>query len=416
MARKYRTGNVTAACQRHQYRSAQFIKASQFGSRIAVKYAHSISPMTLLRFFAIASASFLLAGPAAAQEPNTIVVGQAIDLSSPNASVGRDYVAGIKTYFDALNAAGGVNGKRIRYIVRDDQAQATVAAKVVTELIERDQIDFLLGGVGDSTAQAVLNTPAFKRSNLVLFAPLVDTVELNSTRVLFWRPSYLQEVRHILSHFSQLGMTDVGIAYQDTPWAQQAFRNLSAELRGRGMKLNGAAKLGNIEKQNADEAARLATSKPGFVIVIADTISTSLFLKEFRRSAPQTFVAGTSLINLETLRELAGARAVEWTVFSQVVPNPNTGKSSIQLEHLNMMKKYRDEPPSSLTLEGFTVAKTLAKAIQRSKRSNQAALQDLMNQDANIDLGGLSVTASPNSKHLSGYLDIALFKKNGLVF
>jgi len=118
--------------------------------------------MTLFRLFAIASASFLLAGPAAAQEPNTIVVGQAIDLSSPNASVGRDYVAGIKTYFDALNAAGGVNGKRIRYIVRDDQAQATVAAKVVTELIERDQIDFLLGGVGDSTAQAVLNTPAFQ--------------------------------------------------------------------------------------------------------------------------------------------------------------------------------------------------------------------------------------------------------------
>ena len=127
-------------------------------------------------------------------------------------------------------------------------------------------------------------------------------------------------------------------------------------------------------------------------------------------------MAGTSLINLETLRELAGAGAVEWTVFSQVVPNPNTGRSSIQLEHLNMMKKYRDEPPSSLTLEGFTVAKTLIRAIQRSKRSNQAALQDLLNQDVNIDLGGLSVTASPNSQHLSGYLDIALFKKNGLVF
>lgn len=372
--------------------------------------------MNLLRFFAIASTSFLLASSAAAEEPNTIVVGQAIDLSSQNASVGRDYVAGIKTYFDALNAAGGVNGKRIRYVVRDDQAQPAVAAKAVTELIERDQIDFLLGGVGDSTAQAVLNTPAFKRSNLMLFAPLLDAVELNSNRVLFWRPSYQQEVRHILSHFSQLGMTDVGIAYQDTPWAQQAFRNLSSELRGRGVKLNSSAKLGNNEKLNAQEATRLAGSKPGFVIVIADTISTALFLKEFRRTAAQTFVAGTSLINLETLRELAGARAVEWTVFSQVVPNPNTGKSSIQLEHLNMMKKYRDEPPSSLTLEGFTVAKTLVRAIQRSKRSNQAALQDLMNQDVNIDLGGLSVTGSPNSKHLSGYLDIALFKKNGLVF
>lgn len=370
--------------------------------------------MTLSRLFVLASASFLIAGSAAAEEPNAIVVGQTIDLSSPNASVGRDYVAGIKTYFDALNAAGGVNGKRIRYIVRDDQAQPAVAAKAVTELIERDQIDFLLGGVGDGTAQAVLNTPAFKRSNLVLFAPLVDTVELNNPRALFWRPSYQQEIRHILSHFGQLGMNDVGIVYQDAPWAQQAFRNLSAELRGRGLKLSGSVKLGS--NNTAQEASRLAASKPGFVIVIADTISTALFLKDFRKSAAQTFVAGTSLINLETLRELAGARAVEWTVFSQVVPNPNTGRSSIQLEHLNMMKKYRDEPPSSLTLEGFTVAKTLVRAIQRSKRGTQAALQDLMNQDATIDLGGLSVTTAPNNKHLSGYLDIALFKKNGLVF
>jgi hypothetical protein len=83
------------------------------------------------------------------------------------------------------------------------------------------------------------------------------------------------------------------------------------------------------------------------VIVIGDTIGTALFLKEFRKSAPQTFVAGTSLTNLETLRELAGLRAVEWTVFSQVVPNPNNSKTALQLEHLNMMKKYRDEPPSA---------------------------------------------------------------------
>lgn len=373
--------------------------------------------MTLLRFFSIASTAFLMSTSVyAADDANTIVIGQAIDLSSPNASIGRDYVAGIKTYFDALNAAGGINGKRIRYVVRDDQAVPAVAVKVVNELIERDQIDYLLGGVGDNVAQAVLNAPSFKRSNLILFAPLVDAIELNSNRVLFWRPSYLQEVRHIFSHFSQLGMTDVGIVYQDVPSAQQAFRNLSTELRGRGLKLTGSAKIGNNEKQNAQEASQLAATKPGFVIVIADTISTALFLKEFRQHAAQIFVAGTSLINLETLRELAGPRAVEWTVFSQVVPNPNTGKSSIQLEHLNMMKKYRDEPPSSLTLEGFTIAKALAKAIQRSKRSSRTALQELMSQDTNIDLGGLSINASPGSNHLSNYVDIALFKKSGLVF
>ena len=367
-----------------------------------------------LCIFSLASTAFLTTTPAfPADEPDTIVIGQAIDLSSPNAAIGRDYVAGIKTYFDALNAAGGINGKRIRYVTRDDQASPQVAARVATELIERDRADYLLGGVGDGVTQAILNAPAFKRSSMLLYAPLVEAREAGS-RIVFWRPDYLQEVRYILTHFSQLGMKDVGIVYQDGASTQQAFQALSAELKERNLKLTGTVRIGSNEKQNAQEAARLAAAKPGFVIVVGDTIGTALFLKEFRKSAPQTFVAGTSLTNLETLRELAGLRAVEWTVFSQVVPNPNNGKTALQFEHLNMMKKYRDEPPSALTLEGFAVAKTLALAIKRARHPN-AAMQELTKPGTTIDIGGISVTASPANR-LSGYVDIALFKKGALMF
>lgn len=348
---------------------------------------------------------------------NAIVIGQAIDLSGPNADIGRDYVAGIKTYFDALNASGGINGRRIQYIVRDDQGLPAVAASAVTELIERDQVDFLFGGVGDSTTQAVLNAPAFKRSSHTLFAPLAAGNPKTAARVLFWRPSYKQEVRHIFSHFSQLGIKDIGVVYQETVANQEAYQELSAEIRESGIKLTGTARIGTVGNQIAAEAGKLAGTRPGFVIVIADTIGTALFLKEFRKHDSRTFVAGTSLINLSTLRELAGEKAVEWTVFSQVVPSPNAATSLLQLEHLNMMKKYRDESVSSLTLEGFAAAKSLAKAIQQSKRPARSSLLELMPQDGNIDLGGFAIGLSPNSNRLSSYLDIALFKKgSGLMF
>lgn len=348
---------------------------------------------------------------------NVIVIGQAIDLSGPNAAIGRDYVAGIKTYFDALNASGGINGRRIQYIVRDDQGLPAVAVSAVTELIERDQVDFLFGGVGDNTTQAVLNAPAFKRSSHILFAPLAAGDPKTAARALFWRPSYKQEIRHILSHFRQLGVKDIGVVYQETASNQEAYQDLTAEIRERGIRLTGTARITMAGDQIATEASRLAGTRPGFVIVIADTIGTALFLKEFRKHDSRTFVAGTSLINLSTLRELAGAKAVEWTVFSQVVPSPNAGASLLQLEHLNMMKKYRDEAVSSLTLEGFAAAKSLAKAIQQSKRPSRSSLAELMAQDANIDLGGFAIGLSPNSNRLSSYLDIALFKKGSeLVF
>jgi len=371
----------------------------------------------LLRFLCLSflAAAFVAAAPARADDTDAIVVGQVIDLSSPNANIGRDYVAGIKTYFDGLNAAGGINGRHIRYIVKDDQGVPALAAKAATELIERDQADFLFGGVGDDVMQAILNAPAFQRSKLMLYAPLADAQDTVDRRVLFWRPPYASEVDYILRHFSQLGMTDVGIAWQDTPGGKAALQRLLTEVQARGMKLSGTARIGSDDARTAQEITRLAQAQPGFVIVVADTFSTAQFLKTFRKSAPQTFVAGTSLTNLETLLEIVGPRTVDWTVFSQVVPNPNNGNSVLQREHMAMIGKYRDEPASSLTLEGYAAAKTLAKAIQRAHHP-RSALQELVAQDATIDLGGLVVVATPNGNHLSGYLDIALFDKGALMF
>ena len=345
-----------------------------------------------------------------------IVIGQAIDLSGPNADLGRDYVAGIKTYFDVLNVNGGVNGRHIQYLTRDDQGKPELAVKAVTELIEEKHVEYLFGGVGDEVTQATLTAPAFKHSGLVLYAPLAGADYQKDPRILLWRPSYLQEIRYIFSHFGKLGIKDIGVVYRESPTTAEAYRNLTAEIKATGIKLSGSVNLSGDNTRIAGDAARLARANPGFVIVIADTVSTGLFLKEFRKYAPQTFVAGSSLTNLQMLRQLAGAQAVDWTVFSQVVPNPNLGSSTIQLEHMNMMKKYRDEPVSSFTLEGFSVAKSWMRLTQGRKQGT-AASQAFNAPKGGIDIGGYIVGATPASNRLSAYVDIALFSKaNGLTF
>lgn len=347
---------------------------------------------------------------------NPIVIGQTIDLSGPNGSSGRDYVAGIKTYFDSLNSAGGINGRQIQYLVYDDQGQPEAAAKAVTELIEKKQTDYLLGGIGDDVTKAVMEAPAFKRSNQILFAPLSGSELLDRTRVMYWRPSYAREIDYLFAHFTKLGATTIGIAYQESPTNQETYRGLIGKIGQNKLKLAGTIQINANAAPSAREISRFAATRPNFVIVIADTIGTGLFLKEFRKADSQTFVAGTSLVNLSTLQELAGPKAIEWTVFSQVVPNPASGASSLQLEHLKMMHKFRDEAVSSLTLEGFAAAKTLVKAIQQSKKGSKAALQNMIAEKADMDLGGLSIVFSPTSNHLSSHLDIALLNKTGLKF
>ena len=360
---------------------------------------------------AIALCLPLLANAAA----DTVVVGQAIDLSGPNADLGRDYVAGIKTYFDVLNAKGGINGRRVQYLVRDDHGQADLAVKAVAELITQARVSYLFGGVGDDVTRAVLDSAEFKRSGLTLYAPLAGADYRKDAKVLFWRPSYQQEIRHIFSHFDKLGIKDVGVVYQESAATADAYRRLAERMKESGIRLSGTVHLGSDPAKMRSETAQLASAKPGFVIMIADTVNAGVFLKEFRKLAPQTFVAGSSLTNLTTLRQLAGGKAVEWTVFSQVVPNPSIGSSSIQLEHLNMMRKYRDEPVSALTLEGFTAAKSWQRLLAAGKRTSGQAEYAI--PDGGFDIGGYTVGDVADSNHLSSYVDMALFNKaSGLTY
>ena len=363
-----------------------------------------MSNRLLTHLATLAALALCLCAPAHAGKP--VVVAQSIDLSGPNGSIGRDYVAGITTYFDSINQKGGINGRKIQYLVRDDHGVTAQAAANVTTLIKDDRADYLLGAIGNDATQAIAAAPAFAQSRHVLFAPLADSSATSDPRVMFWRPSIESELLFLLSYFEKLGVTQVGIALQASPQNNRAFAFLSAEMRKRRMALSGVAKVSPNAANLQLEAQRLSKAGAKLIISIGDTIASAQFLRAFRSYDPTTFVAGTSLINLTTLSEIAGARATEFTVFSQVVPNPSSTVSALQVEHIAMFKRFRDEPVSSVTLEGFAVAKTLVRMMKLEPAA-------MASSRTPIDLGGMSVVSAQGGKNLSRYVDIALFKRGG---
>ena len=70
-----------------------------------------------LRMAAGCMAASVAFGAVASDE---IVVGQVAPLSGVLASTGKEMVLGVKVYFDHVNAQGGVNGRKIRHVVKDD--------------------------------------------------------------------------------------------------------------------------------------------------------------------------------------------------------------------------------------------------------------------------------------------------------
>src|SRR5262245_8178006 len=86
-----------------------------------------------------------LAVAVAAQAPRgvgkgEIVLGMHTDLSGPAATYGVSSSNAVKMRFDDVNAAGGINGRKIKLIIEDTQYQVPRAVQAGNKLINRDNI------------------------------------------------------------------------------------------------------------------------------------------------------------------------------------------------------------------------------------------------------------------------------------
>ena len=85
-----------------------------------------------------------------------IVIGTTTPLTGPASPGYKDITPASKAYFDYVNANGGINGRKIKYIVADDQYNPALTKKVTSQLILRDKIFAMFGALGTPTHSAVV--------------------------------------------------------------------------------------------------------------------------------------------------------------------------------------------------------------------------------------------------------------------
>ncbi len=354
-------------------------------------------------------------GAANAQD---IRIGSVVDQSGLQSDVSRDYLAGARTYFDQINSQGGINGRKINFIVKDDEGAVANTVKLTRELIEADRVDALFGYVGDDGIQAVAKDSVFKSSRITLYAPLsgisVGAAGTTPDHIFFVRPTYQDEAKHILQHFSLLGNSTFAIVSSADSFGIAMADELTDQLKARQLKpvarLALTTRLSNMETIARD----LFKLKPQVVVVAADTIAMAEFLKKFRALDKGTNVVGFSTVNHRTLIELAKPEFAVSTMLTQVVPHPLSNKSRLQTEHRAMMMKFRDEPPSHLTLEGFLAAKGLVRALERSGRTiSRTSIAAALSGNKQFDLDGMTLTFTPDNDRGSRFVDLAYLRKSG---
>ncbi|MEN6587334.1 MAG: ABC transporter substrate-binding protein, partial [Sulfuricella sp.] len=356
--------------------------------------------------------AFLLPSPADARD---ILIGQSIDISGPLGDIGKDYLAGAKVYFDYINSTGGIHGRKIVHIAVDNGGSAEKSAQISRNFLAKQNVDILFGYFGEGSMDELLRNPEFETSKIPLVAPL-SGIELKrgNDHIFFVRPSYASEARKLVGHFLSLGITRFAAVYAADSYGSSALAAVEGALKSKNMALMGKYPVGQ-EQAGLDAAIKSTlASKPQAIIVILETLPAAQFIKAYRQVDAGTYIFGLSMINHQTLFEIAGKDLAAGVMLSEVVPHPSNWSVPVVAEHRKIMEIYRDEAPSHLTLEGFIAAKMLVSALRNiGKDFTPAQLTAALKETKSMDIGGFYLEFSPLSNRGSRYVDINVITRKG---
>lgn len=183
--------------------------------------------MKHLKTLLAASAAAVIATGASAQvrgvTDTEIRIGGVHDLSGVFAAVSTPAVNGANLYFDALNEAGGVHGRQIRYIVEDHAYQLPRATQGFNKLIERDQVFAMLLNLG--TPHNLAHYPLMERRGVPNVNPLTaarailpDPPGMNFSAFSTYHEQMIAGVRYLNQ---ETGATNVCSMYLPTEFGEE---------------------------------------------------------------------------------------------------------------------------------------------------------------------------------------------------
>ncbi|MGC2519249.1 MAG: ABC transporter substrate-binding protein [Burkholderiales bacterium] len=304
--------------------------------------------------------------PAAAQD--TIKIGELNSYKVFPAFL-QPYRQGVELALEEINAAGGVLGRRMEVVFRDDNGNPGDAVRVAEELLTRENVHFLMGTFASNVGLAVADFAKQKKVLFLASEPLTDKIVWqNGNRYTFrLRPSTWMQTAMLVEEAAKLKKKRWAIVYPNYEYGQSATAAFKQLLKARQPEVEfvteQAPPLGKIEAGAVAQA--LADAKP-------DAIFSSLFagdLAKFVREGNQRgLFKDRVVLNLlggepEYLDPLKDETPEGWYVTGYPWSEIDTP------EHRKFLQAYRSkyhDYPRLGSVVGYTVTMTAAAAIRRA--------------------------------------------------
>ena len=343
-----------------------------------------------------------------------IVIGQFAATTGPAAQLGLRMQMGMQSYFKAINAQGGVNGRNIKLVTRDDGYEPEKAAAAVKALINEDKVFALAGSVGTPTGLAALPILTEERVPLVgMFTGAQALREPFNRQIFHVRASYFDETERIVQHLLTLGVKKIAVFYQNDAYGKAGLEGVTRALARRQLA---PVAVGTVERNSIDVAKSLEIIlkvHPEAVVQISAYKSCAAFIKLARAGGYGGQFFNVSFVGSKALADELG-EAGRGVVISQVVPFPFAGNSAVVRDYQQRMTEAGLKELDFSSFEGYLTARVLVEGLRRAGRNlSREGLITGLEAIHDLNLGGFTVNYSAKDHQGSSFTDLTLIGRDG---
>ena len=222
---------------------------------------HSLAPLAALLVFVAACGGGSSSGSIVATDVGVtstqITLGNTISLTGVAAAYGT--IANAENaYFTYVNSQGGVNGRKINFLIRDDGYNPANTVPATKELVEQDQVFAMFSGLGTQPQTSVRDYLNGKKVPQLFVATGATTfsADYSSNKyTLGWQPAYQGESRiYAAKVLKDNPNAKIGVLYQNDDYGQDYLKGLTDGLGSKASSMI-------VDKESYDTTATSVASQ-----------------------------------------------------------------------------------------------------------------------------------------------------------
>jgi branched-chain amino acid transport system substrate-binding protein len=348
---------------------------------------------TRRRLAGLVAAGLALGAVEARAQSEDIVLGGSIPLTGVFAFAGVGIHAGIQDYLKIVNDAGGIKGRKIRYVAEDTGYKVDASVAAFNKITSQEKVSLYYG---DSTGFAKTINPELERRGSILMAGASFVSELNDPKkypLQFLPGPDYSEMFGILMRYiaKEKPGASIALVYSDTEFGRDPIAP--------GEKLATVLGLKVVEKivtppgsvDVSTEVLKLRRARPDYTIFHGYVLAPiPEFIQQAKQMGMQSRFMGTFWSMDNSMVQQLGENAEG---FMGVMPYRYYYDKEGSAPMLDKIRQMRPEYQSTAYMQGFVTAMLMTEAVKRTldsgKELSGANLKASLNTIKDFDTGGI---------------------------